>query len=92
MATYRRFVRRPLTVEAMQWLGEPATSIFAAMDFLRVSKIDGAGGTLEAQHSINVVTDAGVVRCEPGDWLVRDGAGQCSVCKADAFESTYALA
>jgi hypothetical protein len=42
-----------------------------------------------AKDVIILETRAGQVRCEPGDWIVRDAAGAFYHLKPDAFDAMY---
>ena len=89
-----QFIRKSVPVDAWQW--EPADRDAAIPDWVRahrtagllhtVGAIDGATPRihLEALTAANVF-----VRMDPGDWLIRDAAGDIDVVAAEVFVDAY---
>jgi hypothetical protein len=100
----KKFKRKPVEVEALQWQGheasEPATEQqrAAAADAAWTELQDFArfldGFTIERHaRSLFIVFRGGPLRAHPGDYVVRyvDG-GALFVLKADAFAAKYKAA
>lgn len=79
-----RYRKKPVVIEAMQWDGS----------YERQSKIvtwsKGAiTGMFDGAYYLSVETIEGVMRAEPGDWMIKGIAGEFYPCKPDIFEATY---
>ncbi|MFR9767069.1 hypothetical protein [Nocardia sp. SC052] len=85
----RRYRKRPIVVEAMQWTGYNAAQLrdwtvgaFHAVDPEdRTEDSDPTGDLLIAANNAHV----GI---ETGEWIIRDSKGFYP-CKPDIFEQTY---
>lgn len=78
-----RFRKKPVEIEAIQWLGESnCEEVFA---FLRMEHpID------ETDHSaIFIPTLEGLMRADKGDWIVRGVKDELYPVKPDIFRMTY---
>jgi hypothetical protein len=80
-ATTRRFRKKPVVIEAMQYLGAVELEFLGDSERVR-SAADGSG-------ACEIVTLEGVMRCEVGDWIIRGVKGELYPCKPDIFEETY---
>jgi hypothetical protein len=45
--------------------------------------------TASDDGSLNIVTLEGVMRADPGDWIIRGVKGELYPCKPDIFAATY---
>jgi hypothetical protein len=77
----RRYRKKPVVIEAMQYLGSFELEFLG--DSERVRKAADDTGACE------IVTLEGVMRCEVGDWIIRGVKGELYPCKPDIFEATY---
>lgn len=73
-ATYRK---KPVTVEARQWFCKGHLPTWAQK-----------AGT-EYAECVLIETLEGVMRAEPGDWIIRGIKGEVYSCKPDIFALTY---
>jgi hypothetical protein len=87
-----RFRKRPVEVDAMQWLGG-AVAAGPVIDWVLAT-----GGTARYHEPdymgraegiwINTL-DEGTMNASPGDWIIRGVEGEFYPCKPDIFEATY---
>ena len=84
-----RYRKRPVVVEAMQIDGSydsarEATSWIAAQ---------GGTAVIVSHHvtesAVSIHTLEGVMRADPGDWIIRGVQGEFYPCKPDIFAGTY---
>lgn len=80
MAKYRK---KPVVIEA--WRNVPGISDMFP-DWMKVGSI-----TTSDDGSLNIVTLEGVMRADPGDWIIRGVKGEFYPCKPDIFAATYEL-
>ena len=87
-----KFRKKPVVIDATNWNGdvEDATRI--------VNWILQGGGTARYHdrteggyddHGLMIDTLEGVMRANPGDWVVRGVAGEFYPCRPDIFDATY---
>ncbi|MGH3953680.1 MAG: hypothetical protein ACRDTI_06555 [Mycobacterium sp.] len=94
----RRFRKKPVEIEAMQWPNDDDDSYDARCQRAAVHRwVWGNGGktwivtpkaNLSDVHAI-VQTLEGDMRISPADWIIRGVAGEFYLCKPDIFEQTY---
>lgn len=90
----RRFRKRPVDIDAMQWDGTPesATSIIDwVLDGAGTARLicdEGCEGTA-GTHYIGVDTLDGTMMASAGDWVVCGVIGEFYPCKPDVFAVTY---
>lgn len=81
MTAYRK---KPVTVEAEQWLGHKETP----MECVLVLPKSWAPSPNETEYGL-VATSLGTTAALPGDWVITGASGVRSVCKPDLFAATY---
>ena len=79
MTKYRK---RPVVIEAMQYLNTKE----GVAEVLRFVKRPIVG--LFPDH-LTVATLEGMMRANPGDWIIRGIQGEYYPCKPDIFDATY---
>lgn len=82
-----KFRKKPVVIEAMQWLGRNA------MDLMRWA--DNLGGECRwrfESSGLVIETLEGDMRAELGDWIIRGVKGEYYPCKPDIFAATYEAA
>lgn len=97
-----QFTKKPSTIEAVQvtaadfngssFDGSPFSD---APDWIRVAMAQDAlvpVGQDTDYAAWDVRTNHGVVRAEPGDWILRQVDGEIYPCKDSVFQATYTLA
>jgi hypothetical protein len=100
-----RYRKKPVEVEAMRYdgpghvAGRQSTLQREAEEFEQVRKFIGptfttvhVGSTTHGgpeQYAPAIRTLEGVMRIDPGDWIIRGVKGEFYRCKPDIFEATY---
>lgn len=84
-ARFGRFRKRPVVIEAWQWLDAVfmPSWVKAAFESKRITIM---------QHPtprLAIATIDSVAYAEPGDWVIRGTKGELYPCKPDIFEATY---
>jgi hypothetical protein len=89
--TNNHFRKKPVVVEAWQWLPDNLEAAGRVVGWLLAAGADinhfgtGEGGAVP----LNIVTLEGIMRAEAGDWIIRGVKGEFYPCKPDIFEATY---
>lgn len=81
MAEQRKFRKKPVVIEAVEWAGSNAKEICDFMQWRNVSHDEKTGlviHTLEGNHY-----------AMPGDMIIKGVAGEFYPCKPDIFAATY---
>lgn len=79
MPQYRK---KPVVIDAFQWQPDAPSSILPEW-FASRSCWDFVNGSLVIR------TPEGVMRVDPGDWVIRGVKGELYPCKPDIFAATY---
>lgn len=85
-----RFRKRPVVIEAVQFCGDYPLSA-ALPDWWNVACNKG---TVALNHGdefnyLTIITLEGIMRADPGDWIIRGVKGELYPCKPDIFALTY---
>jgi hypothetical protein len=75
-----KFRKKPVVIEASQWLPEKCKYPHVMDDRLR---IDG--------DNLIITTLEGEMTASPGDWIIIGVKGELYPCKPDIFEASYEL-
>lgn len=82
MMNRRKFRKKPVVIEAVQWVGGNAVTL---LDWIGESaRQDGSTliiATLEGDHEATL-----------GDWIIKGVKGEFYPCKPDIFDATYEAA
>jgi uncharacterized protein YeeX (DUF496 family) len=80
----RRYVKKPIEIEAVQWTGDNRREIF---DFCTLSyfNTDFETGNLK----LNIQTLEGNMEASVGDYIIKGIKGEFYPCKPDIFLLTY---
>lgn len=89
MTAVRLYVKRPMSVEVIQWDGSQET--FRELMRLGwtdcgIASITGIGS---AHAKVNIRTLEGTMTAEVGDYIIRGVKGEIHPCKPDVFLMTY---
>lgn len=76
-----RFIKRPVTVEAMRWDGTNASELSTWVGSDAVQVLPGS--------ALQIPTLEGPMRAPAGWWIVRGVAGELYPCRDDIFQLTY---
>lgn len=80
-----KFRKKPVVIEAVQWLGTNADEMF-----------EFVGKTNMSWHPIDkglfIHTLEGTMRANAGDWIIKGVKGEFYPCKPNIFEQTYEIA
>jgi hypothetical protein len=49
-------------------------------------------GEIDRAVTLLIPTLEGVMKCQPGDWIIKGVKGECYPCKPDIFAATYEAA
>ena len=80
----RKYVKRPITIEAIQWTGDNRKEIF---DFCTLSYFNTDFETAELKLMIQ--TSEGPMQASVGDYVIKGIHGEFYACKPDIFAKTY---
>lgn len=84
----KQYRKKPVVIEAVQFDGSSSSA--SAIDIWMTT-----GEYREPQvrtrdlRTINITTLEGVMRAEPGDWIIKGVVGEFYPCKPSIFEQTY---
>lgn len=80
----RKYVKKPITIEAVQWTGENRKEIF---DFCTLSYFNTDFET--AELNLVIQTLEGPMQASVGDYIIKGIKGEFYPCKEDIFKLTY---
>lgn len=81
----KRFRKRPLEVEAVQFDGQQVRNVLEAFD----NKINYVASDGVDRLFLSIRTLEGLMEVSPGDWIIKGIKGEFYPCKPDVFEATY---
>lgn len=81
-----KFRKKPVVVEAMQYLGQAPWII---RWIARVTAIGSPRLAYEQEGELFIHTLEGKMHISVGDWVIKGDAGEFYPCKPDIFEATY---
>lgn len=84
-----KFRNGTVVIEAIQWTGfnYTASEVFMG-ERLTWGQYEGGPGPYSSSCKF-IRTLAGVIRCDPGTWIVKDVSGEFYLCEQDIFSKTY---
>lgn len=78
-----KFRKKPVVIEALQFVG-------GRVSMLECAAFIGASARPRMEDAtLKISTLEGVMKAEPGDWIIRGVAGEFYPCKPDIFAATY---
>lgn len=80
----KKYVKRPIAIEAIQWTGENRREIF---DFCSLSYINVDFETTEPKLVIQTLE--GPMNAKIGDYIIKGVHGEFYPCKEEIFHKTY---
>jgi hypothetical protein len=87
--TIRRYVKRPVEIEAIQFSGEQDS----ANEILEWAAASGSAETIQfrsfPEPILSIRTLEGDMKASPGDYIIRGIAGEFHACKPDIFDDSY---
>ena len=87
-----KFRKKPVVIDAIQWLGWNVKEVIEFMDYkddFSVSYLP-PGSTYD-NRSIFLKTLEGTMEAKVCDWIIKGIKGEFYPCKPDIFEQTYEL-
>lgn len=89
-APMTRFRKKPVVIEARQWLPSDMEAAGGVIGWLGAAGADSAiVSGLGDNCVLGIRTLEGVMEASPGDWIIRGVQGEFYPCKPDIFEATY---
>lgn len=82
-----KFRKKPVVIDAMQLPPSDEPVSQELIDFLHSGRDDVT--LRDCNGGVAIYTPEGVMRGDPGDWIIRGVKGEIYPCKPDVFESTY---
>lgn len=80
IAAARRYRKRPVVIEAIQYTGDNLREVLAFT----------ASAPVRADRQVfKILTLEGTMEASPGDWIIKGVAGEFYPCKPDIFAATY---
>lgn len=79
--TVKRFVKRPVVIEAIQFKG----------NFEEIEQFVGGDAVFRDGYLV-IATLEGPLHAAPNDWIIKGVKGEFYPCKPDIFEETYSPA
>lgn len=90
-----KFRKKPVVIEAMQWLPTDETGGYNNADRVRDwmnmadPRVNWTTENYGAKCTILIKTLEGTMEAKPGDWIIKGVQGEFYPCKPDIFEATY---
>jgi hypothetical protein len=84
MMEIKRFRKRPVVIEAMQFTDETKNQCFNFVSCNRYASFD-----MDGKPQLKIQTLEGVIIASIGDWIIKGVNGEFYPCKPDIFEKTY---
>ena len=79
-----KFRKKPVVVDAARFEGGPGNA-----SMIRNHFAPAPVSYSEQSDCLNITTLEGVMRADPGDWIIRGVKGELYPCKPDIFAATY---
>lgn len=80
IAAARRYRKRPVVIEAIQYTGDNLRDVLAFI---------GNAPVRTDREVFKILTLEGTMEASPGDWIIKGVAGEFYPCKPDIFTATY---
>lgn len=86
-----KYTKKPVTIEAVLWDGKQISEV---TPWIReaLNKTWGEGAIMRTGDVIEIYTLEGIVKANPGDYILRGVKGELYPCKPDIFAATYSEA
>lgn len=87
----RRFRKRPIVVEAIQWTRESHEDVraFLGTDYGGLTGEADPDNRTRRVYRLSIRTPEGWVLADDGDWIIRGVAGEHYACKPAIFDATF---
>lgn len=84
----RKYRKKPIVITAIQFTDLSSATVIAEMFGERTSWSWDDPSKMSGLH-LKVSTLEGVMRANPGDWIIKGVQGEVYPCKPDIFKKTY---
>ncbi len=84
-----KFRKKPIVIEAWQWLGDQVEAPAWVLDYVLEGKKVNSVSLGDEFTSLSIPTLEGVTIASHGDWVIQGIAGELYACKPDIFAATY---
>lgn len=85
-----KFRHKPTVIDAFKWTPGCSYPAPAFNDLHLVAWVHGRAGASNCYLAIRTLE--GIMRAQPGDWIIKGVNGEFYPCKPDVFAKTYELA
>lgn len=86
----KKYRKRPVVIEAMQWFNDE--NFDELYKFADADNNYGVVGIAKDNSNVaEIRTLEGIMRANPGDYIIKGIKGELYPCKPDIFESTYEI-
>lgn len=85
----KRFRKKPVEIEAVQLTGLSDWNAIASWCGGRPRAESKPSDPDDVAYWMDIPTLEGVMKAQPGDWIIRGVKGEFYPCKPDIFEATY---
>jgi len=84
-----KFKKKPVTIKAIQYL--PPHNCEEVYEFTQIPWEEGHDpeDTCDEDTPMYIKTLEGLMRADPGDWIIKGVRGEYYPCKPDIFNDTY---
>lgn len=92
----RKFIKKPVVIEAVQWKGDNLFEVISFTDGKPDLSTNMAAEKWEDYksfvrlHGFKIKTLEGMMSASVGDWIIKGVQGEFYPCKPAIFEQTYA--
>lgn len=83
----KKYRKKPVVIEAVQFTGENIEECQSVAPHAMSAYISNI--RLAGKQCLSIQTLEGRMRADPGDWIIKDVAGEVYPCKPDIFAKTY---
>ena len=85
-----KFRKKPVVIEAMQFLTCPSKSMDCTLEFDKwMYENQGKRACMYKGEKLVIRTLEGEMTADQGDWIIKGIRGELYPCKPDIFEATY---
>lgn len=81
----KKYKKKPVIIDAVQYIG---SNLIEVEDFINQPVIRYDNNVLEP-NNIGILTSGGIMKVSTGDYIIKEGLGECYSCNLDMFKLLY---